>query len=120
MQTIEVRARVIRQIYNNGDYYIFALVPSERNNNIKLNSYGNFTVTGELGYLSLNKEYDFILKEGQTNQYGTSYSIIDVPSMKLEDLKKLSYEDKYEILKECTSSDKIARIYLKPIPIISR
>ena len=23
MQTIEVRARVIRQIYNNGDYYIF-------------------------------------------------------------------------------------------------
>ena len=57
MQTIEVRARVIRQIYNNGDYYIFALVPSERNNNIKLNSYGNFTVTGELGYLSLNKEY---------------------------------------------------------------
>ena len=116
MQTIEVRARVIRQIYNNGDYYIFALVPSERNNNIKLNSYGNFTVTGELGYLSLNKEYDFILKEGQTNQYGTSYSVIDVPSMKLEDLKKLSYEDKYEILKECTSSDKIAKNILKAYP----
>ena len=116
MQTIEVRARVIRQIYNNGDYYIFALVPSERNNNIKLNSYGNFTVTGELGYLSLNKEYDFILKEGQTNQYGTSYSVIDVPSMKLEDLKKLSYEDKYEILKECTSSDKIAKNILETYP----
>lgn len=116
MQTIEVRARVIRQIYNNGDYYIFALVPSERNNNIKLNSYGNFTVTGELGYLSLNKEYDFILKEGQTNQYGTSYSVIDVPSMKLEDLKKLSYEDKYEILKECTSSDKIAKNILEAYP----
>ena len=116
MQTIEVRARVIRQIYNNGDYYIFALVPSEKNNNIKLNSYGNFTVTGELGYLSLNKEYDFILKEGQTNQYGTSYSVIDVPSMKLEDLKKLSYEDKYEILKECTSSDKIAKNILEAYP----
>ena len=116
MQTIEVRARVIRQIYNNGDYYIFALVPSERNNNIKLNSYGNFTVTGELGYLSLNKEYDFILKEEQTNQYGTSYSVIDVPSMKLEDLKKLSYEDKYEILKECTSSDKIAKNILEAYP----
>ena len=116
MQTIEVRARVIRQIYNNGDYYIFALVPSERNNNIKLNNYGNFTVTGELGYLSLNKEYDFILKEGQTNQYGTSYSVIDVPSMKLEDLKKLSYEDKYEILKECTSSDKIAKNILEVYP----
>lgn len=116
MQTIEVRARVIRQIYNNGDYYIFALVPSKRNNNIKLNSYGNFTVTGELGYLSLNKEYDFILKEGQTNQYGTSYSVIDVPSMKLEDLKKLSYEDKYEILKECTSSDKIAKNILEAYP----
>ena len=116
MQTIEVRARVIRQIYNNGDYYIFALVPSERNDNIKLNSYGNFTVTGELGYLSLNKEYDFILKEGQTNQYGTSYSVIDVPSMKLEDLKKLSYEDKYEILKECTSSDKIAKNILEAYP----
>ena len=116
MQTIEVRARVIRQIYNNGDYYIFALVPSERNNNIKLNSYGNFTVTGELGYLSLNKEYDFVLKEGQTNQYGTSYSVIDVPSMKLEDLKKLSYEDKYEILKECTSSDKIAKNILEAYP----
>lgn len=116
MQTIEVRARVIRQIYNNGDYYIFALVPSERNNNIKLNSYGNFTVTGELGYLSLNKEYDFILKEGQTNQYGTSYSVIDVPSMKLEDLKKLSYEDKYEILKECTSSNKIAKNILEAYP----
>ena len=116
MQTIEVRARVIRQIYNNGDYYIFALVPSERNNNIKINSYGNFTVTGELGYLSLNKEYDFILKEEQTNQYGTSYSVIDVPSMKLEDLKKLSYEDKYEILKECTSSDKIAKNILEAYP----
>ena len=116
MQTIEVRARVIRQIYNNGDYYIFALVPSERNNNIKLNSYGNFTVTGELGYLSLNKEYDFILREGQTNQYGTSYSVVDVPSMKLEDLKKLSYEDKYEILKECTSSDKIAKNILEAYP----
>lgn len=116
MQGIEVRARVIRQIYNNGDYYIFALVPSEKNSNIKLNSYGNFTVTGELGYLSLNKEYDFILKEGKTNQYGTSYSVLDVPSMKLEDLKKLSYEDKYEILRECTSSDKIAKNILEAYP----
>lgn len=116
MQGIEVRARVIRQIYNNGDYYIFALVPSEKNSSIKLNSYGNFTVTGELGYLSLNKEYDFILKEGKTNQYGTSYSVLDVPSMKLEDLKKLSYEDKYEILRECTSSDKIAKNILEAYP----
>lgn len=115
-QGIEVHARVIRQIYNNGDYYIFALIPTEKNDSIKLNSYGNFTVTGELGYLSMNKEYDFILKEGQTNQYGTSYSVIDVPSMKLEDLKKLSYEDKYEILKECTSSDKIAKNILEAYP----
>ena len=36
--------------------------------------------------------------------------------MKLEDLKKLSYEDKYEILKECTSSDKIAKNILEAYP----
>lgn len=36
--------------------------------------------------------------------------------MKLEDLKKLSYEDKYEILRECTSSDKIAKNILEAYP----
>lgn len=107
MKKFNVKAKVIREVFHNGDFRILAILPLEKTD-LELNRYGNCTITGELGYLDVDKEYTFVLCEGKASKYGMSYNVLDVPSMKLKDLKELTYEEKYDILRDCTSSDRIA------------
>ena len=115
MKKFNVKAKVIREIFHNGDFRILAILPLEKTD-LELNRYGNCTITGELGYLDVDKEYTFVLCEGKASKYGMSYNVLDVPSMKLKDLKELTYEEKYEILRECTSSDRIAKNIIDSYP----
>ena len=111
----EVKARVIREVYRNGDFRILAIMPFGRHN-LELNKYGNCSITGDLAFLDVDKEYTFILKEGKPSKYGMSYIVEDVPSMKLKDLKDLTYDEKFEILMQCTSSERIAKSILEAYP----
>ena len=115
MKKFNVKAKVIREVFHNGDFRILAILPLEKTD-LELNRYGNCTITGELGYLDVDKEYTFVLCEGKASKYGMSYNVLDVPSMKLKDLKELTYEEKYEILRDCTSSDRIATNILEAYP----
>lgn len=115
MKKFNVKAKVIREVFHNGDFRILAILPLEKTD-LELNRYGNCTITGELGYLDVDKEYTFVLCEGKASKYGMSYNVLDVPSMKLKDLKDMTYEEKYEILKDCTSSDRIATNILEAYP----
>lgn len=115
MKKFNVKAKVIREVFHNGDFRILAILPLEKTD-LELNRYGNCTITGELGYLDVDKEYTFVLCEGKASKYGMSYNVLDVPSMKLKDLKELTYEEKYDILRDCTSSDRIARNILESYP----
>lgn len=115
MKKFNVKAKVIREVFHNGDFRILAILPLEKTD-LELNRYGNCTITGELGYLDVDKEYTFVLCEGKASKYGMSYNVLDVPSMKLKDLKELTYEEKYDILRDCTSSDRIATNILEAYP----
>ena len=115
MKKFNVKAKVIREVFHNGDFRILAILPLEKTD-LELNRYGNCTITGELGYLDVDKEYTFVLCEGKASKYGMSYNVLDVPSMKLKDLKDMTYEEKYEILRDCTSSDRIATNILEAYP----
>ena len=114
--SFKVKARAIREIFHKDNYWIIAFIPTETNRNIKLNQYGNFSCCGDIGYITLNKDYELELEEGKTSKYGTSYNILSVPSMQMEDLSKLTNEEKFNILMECTSSKRIANNILKGCP----
>lgn len=113
---ILVKARAIREIFHRDNYYIIAFAPTESNRNIKLNQYGNFTCCGDIGYITLNKDYELEVEEGKASKYGVSYNILSVPSLQMEDLSKLSEDDKFAILMECTSSERIAKNILRDCP----
>lgn len=114
--SITVKARAIREIFHRDAYYIIAFVPTQTNRDIQLNKYGNFSCCGEIGYITVGKEYELEVREGKASNYGISYEIVSVPSMKLEDMSNLTYEEKYDILMECTSSPRIAENILQAIP----
>lgn len=114
--SFKIKARAIREIFHRDNYWIIAFIPTESNREIKLNKYGNFSCCGDIGYISINKDYELELEEGKASKYGMSYNILSVPSMQMEDLSKLSYEDKFNILMECTSSERIAKSILNSCP----
>ena len=114
--SFKIKARAIREIFHNNNYWIIAFIPTESNRNIKLNEYDNFSCCGDIGYITMNKDYELEVEEGKVSKYGVSYNILSVPSMQMEDLSKLTYEEKFDILMECTSSERIAKNILASVP----
>ena len=114
--SIKIKARITRELFHRDDYYILAATPTESNREIKLNQYGGFTLVGNLGYLTVDSEYELILKEGKATKYGINYEVTDCPSLAKQELDKLSAEEKFSIMKVATSSDRIARNVLDAYP----
>jgi hypothetical protein len=114
--SIRLRAKCVREIYHNDNFYILGFVPVGSNREIQLNQYGNFTCSGEIGFISVNKEYELVVQEKNGSKYGVTYEILEVPSMVMEDLSSLSYQQKFEILMECTTSERIAKNILEGEP----
>jgi exodeoxyribonuclease V alpha subunit len=114
--SITVKARAIREIFHRDAYYIIAFVPTQTNRDIQLNKYGNFSCCGEIGYITVGKEYELEVREGKASNYGISYEIVSVPSMKEQSLNELSDEDKMTIMMQTTSSPRIANNILSTHP----
>lgn len=67
-----------RCVYNSPDFKIYAVaVDNKQYPELKLNKYGNISITGELSSLTLGVEYE-VTAEEQTNKYGTSYKVINI------------------------------------------
>ena len=113
---IKVKARITRELYHNGDYYVLSCYPLESNREIKLNNWGSFTIVGNLPYLTVDHEYELEVVEGKAGKYGLNYEVKDVPTLAKKDLKNISDEEKFSILKVATSSDRIAHNILDAYP----
>jgi exodeoxyribonuclease V alpha subunit len=94
------KAKAEREIFSRGSFRIIAFTPLTDCNELKLNKYLNFSVTGEMPWCEIGREYTLELEEGQTNQYGTSYSIKDVKDLELENIEDLDEDSSIEILKQ--------------------
>lgn len=98
---LEVKAKVIREIYHNDNFYILALSPMKIYDNLEITQYGTFTCKGELSMLTVGQEYDLVIEPISNDKYGTCYKVVDVPSLKVEDL---SDDDELEILRTITTN----------------
>lgn len=98
---LKVKAKVIREIYHNDNFYILALSPMKIYDDLEITQYGTFTCKGELSMLTVGQEYDLVIEPISNDKYGTCYKVIDVPSLKVEDL---SDDDELEILKTITTN----------------
>jgi len=102
---MKVKCKIVKTVYAKEDYRVFGCVLTVPNDNIKLNKYGSFTITGSYSFLDEYQEYELDVEEGESNKYGTSYIVKGVPSMLAEELTD---ENEYTYLLKITSSDKIA------------
>lgn len=98
---LKVKAKVIKEIYHNDNFYILALSPMKIYDNLEITQYGTFTCKGELSMLTVGQEYDLVIEPMSNDKYGTCYKVIDVPSLKVEDL---SDDDELEILRTITTN----------------
>jgi exodeoxyribonuclease V alpha subunit len=114
--SITVKARAIKEVFHRDNFYIISFAPTETNRDIQLNQWGNFSCSGDIGYITVDKEYELILEEGKVSKYGMSYIIKDVPSLKMENIADLSLAEKKDILMQCTSSERLADNILKVYP----
>lgn len=101
METIRVKAKAIKETFANGDYRIFSWMPLQTYENIQLSPYMCFSTKGETPYITEGKEYELELELIKHDaKWGDSFRIIDVPSMRLEELND---ENELKILKEITT-----------------
>lgn len=98
---LKVKAKVIREIYHNDNFYILALSPMKIYDNLEITQYGTFTCKGELSMLTVGQEYDLVIEPISNDKYDTCYKVVDVPSLKVEDL---SDDDELEILRTITTN----------------
>ena len=76
-----------------------------------------FSTKGNDSYISDGKEYELVLEEiSSDSRFGGTYKIIEVPSMSNLDLSNLSKEESFEILMDCTSSERIANNIISAYP----
>lgn len=84
--TIKARCRIIRTVKRNEDWVRFGVLPLENKEKFKINSYGNFTISGQLTFLDEGEEYVIEFEEGKTTSFGTEYIVKSVPSLMVEEL----------------------------------
>ena len=115
--SIRLKCKAVKEMFKKENYYIIAFEPiTPYPSELKLSKYFNFSCCGEYPFITIGREYDMIIEELKTDKYGTSYSIISVPSLDEQDLHNLSREEAFEIMQDITSSDRIANNVLDAYP----
>lgn len=116
--SITLKAKAVKELFARDDFYIISMSPiTPYPKELKINQYFSFTVKGSgIGYLQVGQTYELVIEEQETNQYGTSYSIVDCPTISKMDFNNLSRKEAFAILRGCTSSDRIANNILDVYP----
>lgn len=105
---LRVKARVVKEIYHNDNFYILALSPMQENKDLAISQYGTFTCKGELSMLTVGQDYELVLEEINNDKYGTSYKVIDVPSLNVDDLTD---DDEMQILRQITTDSQAEYVH---------
>ena len=115
--SIKIRAKYLKTNFKNNDFVIISWSPIGDYGSLKLSSYFTFSSKGEDAYLVQGKEYDLEVEEISCDpRFGSCVHIISVPSMTDIDIKNLTEQESFEILMDCTSSEKIAHNILDAYP----
>ena len=115
--SVKVRAKYLKCNFKNGDFCIINWSPIGEYGSLKLSSYFTFSSKGEDSYLVEGKEYELEVEEISCDpRFGSCVRIISVPSMTDIDIKNLTEQESFEILMDCTSSEKIAHNILNAYP----
>ena len=105
---LRVKAKVVKEIYHNDNFYILALSPMQENKDLAISQYGTFTCKGELSMLTVGQDYELVLEEINNDKYGTSYKVIDVPSLNVDDLTD---DDEMQILRQITTDSQAEYVH---------
>jgi hypothetical protein len=107
--SIRVKCRCINEKFGDGDFKIFWWTPLQTYDELKVNQRGfMFSTKGNDAYITVGKEYELELEEISVHKiFGGTYKIIDVPSIKLENVEKLTLEESRVILEEITTSSQV-------------
>ena len=101
--SIKVKAKAFKSMYHNTGFDIIAFSPVfPYPNSLKLSKYMTFSCKGDLSWCSIGKEYEIEIEEIETNKYGTTYSVISVPSLMIN-LKDLTVAQSKELLMDFTT-----------------
>lgn len=115
--SIKLRAKCIKCNFSNGDFRIYNWSPISNYEKLRLSPYMTFSSKGEDSYIVEGKDYDLEVEEISCDpKYGSCVRIISVPSMAGLDFKTLTRAESFEILMDCTSSEKIANNILDAYP----
>lgn len=115
--SIRVKCKAVREMFKKDGYYIIAFEPiTPYPQELKLSKYFNFSCCGEYPYITIGREYEMVIEELKTDRYGTSYSILSVPSLDEQDLHNLTRDEAFEIMMDITSSERIANSILDAYP----
>lgn len=105
-KVVEFKGRIIRQIYNGGDYKIYAVdVNRELYPNIKFTKYGNATIRGEIHELGTGIEYEIKAVEENTKS-GYGYKVLNIRRNKPQ-----SATDMYVFLQEILTVNQAQTLY---------
>lgn len=105
---LRVKARVVKEIYHNDNFYILALSPMQENKDLAISQYGTFTCKGELSMLTVGQDYELVLEEINNDKYGISYKVIDIPSLNVDDLTD---DDEMQILRQITTDSQAEYVH---------
>lgn len=114
--SIKLKARIVKEVYHRDNFFILSAIPTDSNRDIVLNKWGNFSIVGNVGYLSVDSEYELILSDGKAGKYGMSYEVEDCPTLTKQQLDSWSYDDKFNVMKQATTSDRLAKNILTAYP----
>ena len=114
---IKVKAKCVKCNFSNGDYRIFNWSPISTSEMLKLSKYFTFSTKGNDSYITEGNEYELELELiSYDDRFGGTYSIKSCPTLTKLDLQNLTNEQKFEILMDCTSSERIANNILEAYP----
>lgn len=100
------KGTIIRQMYDGGDYKIYAVdVNKDIYQDIKFSKYGNAVINGEIHELGVGIEYEIKAKE-QLTKHGYSYKVINIRRN-----KPASFTDMYLFLEEILTENQARTLY---------
>lgn len=107
--SIKLKAKCIKCNFKKDDFRIFNWSPISDYGSLTLSNYLTFSSKGEDSYIDEGKEYELEIEEISCDKkFGSCVRIISVPSMNELDLDTLTRDKSFEILMDCTSSQRIA------------
>ena len=115
--SIKLKAKCLKCNFSNGNFRIFNWCPIGDYSTLTLSSYFTFSSKGDDSYITEGQEYDLEVEEISCDpRFGSCVRIISVPSLAQLNFATLSKEESFEILMDCTSSEKIANNILEAYP----